>query len=133
MLLFFSLIFGLFATVIVFACYVLVISFSVWMAIDAGKQDRFWWLTIIIGIPIIGAGAYYFTEKKHEYARAEIRNIHKTETEEQHEKAPKKRAPRKLRAKEVVTQEVQPSQTESIEEKTESILEAIEEEKIENK
>jgi phage protein D len=61
------------------------------MAIDAGKQDRFWWLTFVIGVPVIGPAAYYFTEKKHEYARAPVHHVHDSETEEQHEKAPKKR------------------------------------------
>lgn len=95
----FGIIFGIFVTLVVAICYILVISFTVWMAIDAGKQDRFWWLTLIIGMPVIGPAAYYFTEKKHQYAKVQSRHIHESETEEQHEKAPKKKVVRKLKEK----------------------------------
>ncbi len=91
----FGIIFGAFVTLIVAVCYIITIAFTVWMAIDAGKQDRFWWLTLIIGIPIIGPAAYYFTEKKHEYVKAPVHHVHESETEEQHEKAPKKKKVRK--------------------------------------
>ena len=50
-------------SLIVVMCYVLVLTFTLWMAIDAGKQDRFWWLTIIIGVPVIGAATYYFNSR----------------------------------------------------------------------
>lgn len=95
----FSLIFGIVITFVVVFCYIITIAFTLWMAIDAGKQDRFWWLVIIIGVPIIGPGAYYFTEKKHEYVKVEPHHIHTSETEEQHEHAPKKRSPRKTKEK----------------------------------
>lgn len=95
----FGIIFGLIATLFVAASYILVIAFTVWMIIDAGKQDRFWWLTLIIGVPIIGPGAYYFTEKKHEYARVPPHHLHNSETEEQHEVAPKKKGVRKPKVK----------------------------------
>jgi hypothetical protein len=81
------------------------IAFTVWMIIDAGKQDRFWWLTLIIGVPVIGAAAYYFTEKKHEYRSAPLHYVHISETEQQHEKAPKKKAVRKAK-KEVSSEPV---------------------------
>lgn len=87
----FGIIFGVLITLIIASCYIVAISFTVWMAIDAGKQDRFWWLVIIIGVPIIGPGAYYFTEKKHEYAKVSPHHIHNSETEEQHEKAPRRK------------------------------------------
>ena len=90
-MIFFGIIFGALVTFIVAVCYIITIYFTVWMAIDAGKQDRFWWLVLIIGIPIIGSGAYYFTEKKHEYMKAEVHHVHDSETEDQHEKSPKKR------------------------------------------
>jgi hypothetical protein len=74
---------------IVFAAYLVIASFLVWMLVDAAKQDRFWWVVIILGVPLIGAAAYYITEKKHEYAIAPNHHIHKSETEAQHEQAPK--------------------------------------------
>lgn len=83
---------GIIITVLVVACYVLTIAFTVWMAIDAGKQDRFWWLVIVIGVPIIGPSVYYFTEKKHEYRKAPVHHIHTSETEQQHEMAPKNKS-----------------------------------------
>lgn len=72
--------------------YILIGAFILWMSIDAGKQDRFWWLVVIVGIPIIGAVVYYFTEKKHEYAKAPVHHIHQSETENQHEHSPRRRS-----------------------------------------
>lgn len=91
----FGIIFGAIMLGVVTACYILVIAFTIWMAIDAGKQDRFWWLVCIIGIPVIGSSVYYFTEKKHEYAKLTVHHVHESETEDQHEHAPKKRKSRK--------------------------------------
>lgn len=91
----FGIIFGALVTCIVALCYIVTIAFTLWMIIDAGKQDRFWWLTLIIGLPIIGPAAYYFTEKKHEYVKAPVHHVHESETEEQHEKAPKKKKTRR--------------------------------------
>jgi thiol:disulfide interchange protein len=95
---------SLLITLVVALCYILVISFTIWMIIDAGKQDRFWWLVCIIGLPVIGPSAYYFTEKKHEYAKIPPHHIHGSETEEQHEKAPKKRTSRKPKLQSVVAE-----------------------------
>ncbi len=100
---------------VVTVCYVLVISFTAWMAIDAGKQDRFWWLVCIIGIPVIGPAIYYFTEKKHEYVKIPPHHIHDSETEEQHEHAPKKRSVRKPKLQSVVA-ETTPIVSEKVEE-----------------
>jgi hypothetical protein len=99
----FNIMFGFFMMLIVAVCYILTIAFTVWMAVDAGKQDRFWWLAVIIGVPVIGPAAYYVTEKKHEYRPAPVRHLHSSETEEQHEKAPKKRVVRKVK-KEIITE-----------------------------
>ena len=120
MLLFFGFIIGLLMNFLVTACYVLVISFTLWMAIDAGKQDRFWWLAIVIGIPIIGPSVYYFTEKKHEYRLAPVHHIHTVETEQQHEKAPKKKSSRKAKSKEIKEEKESLS---VVENKEESIVE----------
>ena len=77
-------------TLIVYGAYIMFFAFTLWMVVDAGKQDRFWWMVLIIGIPFIGSGVYFFTEKKHEYAKAEPHHVHDSETEQQHESAPHK-------------------------------------------
>jgi ABC-type nickel/cobalt efflux system permease component RcnA len=77
---------------IVVGAYILIASFILWMAVDAAKQDRFWWVVCILGAPVVGAAVYYATEKKHEYVKIESHHIHESETEEQHEVAHKKRA-----------------------------------------
>lgn len=87
--------FALITGVIFYCANVVLLSFIIWMAVDAAKQDRFWWMVLIIGVPIVGAGAYYFTEKKHEYAKVGSHHIHKSETEEQHETSPKARTRQK--------------------------------------
>lgn len=96
----FNLLFGVLITFIVAACYIIMIAFTVWMLIDAGKQDRFWWLALIIGVPVIGAAVYYFTEKKHEYRQVPVHYVHASETEQQHEKVPKKKSSRKTKKEE---------------------------------
>ena len=77
-------------TLIVYSVYVFLISFILWMTVDASKQDRYWWVVVIIGVPILGAVLYYLTEKKHEYAKLEPHHIHTSATENQHEVSPKK-------------------------------------------
>lgn len=72
-------------TLVTYSAFIIVLSFMVWMAVDAGKQDRFWWVVMILGVPFIGGVVYYFTEKKHEYAKAPVHHIHESETESQHE------------------------------------------------
>jgi ABC-type nickel/cobalt efflux system permease component RcnA len=72
-------------TLITYGAFIIVLSFMTWMAVDAGKQDRFWWVVMILGVPFIGGAVYYFTEKKHEYAKAESHHVHDSETESQHE------------------------------------------------
>ena len=74
-----------FISAVVVACYVMLFSFTLWMVIDAGKQDRFWWIAIMIGVPFVGVIVYYLTEKKHEYAKAPSHHIHDSQTEAQHE------------------------------------------------
>lgn len=75
-------------TFLLYGGYILLITFILWMAIDASKQDRYWWAVIIIGVPIIGAILYYVTEKKHTYEKVPSRHVHTSETEVQHEKTP---------------------------------------------
>lgn len=58
----------IFATLMVLC--VLGASFVMWMAVDAAKQDKFWWLVLITGIPLVGAVVYYFVEKEGDYAKA---------------------------------------------------------------
>ena len=78
------------STLLIYAAYLLFFAFTLWMAVDAAKQDRFWWVVIVLGIPVAGSLAYYFTEKKHEYAKAPSHHIHTSETEVQHETSPHK-------------------------------------------
>lgn len=111
----FNIIFGLLVTLVVFGCYIIAISFTVWMVVDAGKQDRFWWLAVIIGVPLIGSAIYYFTEKKHEYVRTTPHHIHDSLNEQQHESSPKKKHHKKNK-KEEIKEEVS---VEKIEEVTE--------------
>lgn len=84
----FAMLFAFLVTVITYVAYVLIISFTAWMVVDAAKQDRFWWVVLVVGVPVVGPTVYFFVEKKHEYKRAHIHHVHKSETEEQHEKAP---------------------------------------------
>jgi len=88
-------------TLIVYSAYIIAIGFTIWMAVDAAKQDRFWWVVLIIGVPIIGSAAYYYTEKKHEYAKAPVHHIHVSETEQEHEVTPKKLVHKKKEKEEV--------------------------------
>lgn len=71
---------SLFMMAVVAATYIFAISFTVWMAIDAGKQDKFWWLVLIIGVPLVGAVIYFFVEKKGDYAKiTPVSREHKAE------------------------------------------------------
>lgn len=49
--------------------YVVLLSFLLWMLVDAAKQDKFWWIVLILILPILGAVIYYFTEKQHDYVK----------------------------------------------------------------
>ncbi|MBP6948764.1 MAG: hypothetical protein KBC41_00345 [Candidatus Pacebacteria bacterium] len=93
----FDIILSAFIMCVVVFCYIVTISFVVWMIVDSAKQDRFWWLVGIIGVPIIGATIYYLTEKKHQYRQIEPHHIHESETEQQHENAPKKKRAKKVK------------------------------------
>lgn len=83
-----GIVFAFLLSVFVYALYMFAIAFTLWMAVDAGKQDRFWWLLLVVSVPVIGPLVYFFVQKKHEYKRAPVAHVHKSETEEQHEKAP---------------------------------------------
>lgn len=90
--------------VVVFS-YVVLIAFTIWMLVDAAKQDRFWWLVVMIMVPVVGSAVYYFTEKKHEYRQAPVHFAHTSETEQQHEKAPKKKHGKKTKKEDIVVKE----------------------------
>ena len=49
--------------------YVFAACFIFWMAVDAARQDKFWWLVLVIAVPLVGSIVYYFTEKKHDYMK----------------------------------------------------------------
>ncbi|MEN9552012.1 MAG: hypothetical protein RI935_389 [Candidatus Parcubacteria bacterium] len=74
---------------VVYACYVLAIAFTLWMVVDAAKMDRFLWVVLIVGVPVIGPVVYFFVEKKKEYKRVPKLFAEKKEGEEEeyHEKA----------------------------------------------
>ncbi len=93
-------------TLIMYGALTIIIAFTLWMIVDAAKQDRFWWVVIIWGVPCIGPAVYYLTEKKHEYAKAPLHYIHESETEAQHEKAPKPHPHQKKDEKEEVVVEL---------------------------
>lgn len=114
-MLFFGLIIAFLMTLVVYAAYIFIIAFTMWMAVDAAKQDRFWWVVLVIGAPIIGPAVYFFTEKKHEYVKIESHHVHTSETEAQHEHAPK--AHTHHEAKHEVKEEV------NVEEKKEQVVE----------
>lgn len=55
-----------------YTLYIMVLSFILWMAVDAGKNDKFWWMVVIVGVPGIGAAVYFFVEKKGDYFKLPI-------------------------------------------------------------
>lgn len=89
MLVFLGIVAAFLFSLLMYVLYILVIAFTLWMAVDASKQDRFWWVVLVVGVPIIGPLVYFFVEKKHEYKRAKHMHVERSETEEQHENAPK--------------------------------------------
>ena len=68
---FFAMFFSLATALFFLAFYILAIAFMFWMAVDAAKHDRFWWIVIIIALPLVGAVAYYAVERKHLYKKME--------------------------------------------------------------
>lgn len=66
------LIVGLFFGFIIYGFYVVLFSFITWMSVDAAKNDKFWWVVFIIGVPGIGAVVYYFVEKHHDYVKLKV-------------------------------------------------------------
>ena len=63
--------FGIGVALVIMAAYILGLSFIAWMAVDAAKHDRFWWLVVIIALPLVGAIVYFFIEKKKMYFKVE--------------------------------------------------------------
>ena len=62
-------IFGIMVMMVTVVAYILGISFTLWMLVHAAKQDKFWWIVLIVGLPFVGAVVYYFVEKEHDYAK----------------------------------------------------------------
>lgn len=48
---------------------VLALSFILWMAVDAAKGDKYLWVVLILGLPVIGALIYFFVEKEGDYMK----------------------------------------------------------------
>lgn len=65
----------------VYMFYVIAFAFLVWMAVDAAKQDKFWWLVIVVGLPVLGSIVYYFVEKKKDYmtTTGHLGHVHRKE------------------------------------------------------
>ena len=65
--------------VVVFAIanllFLLMLFFMLWMAVDAAKGDKYWWIVLILGVPLVGSIVYYFVEKKRDYSRIEEQEI----------------------------------------------------------
>jgi hypothetical protein len=55
-------------TALLYVLYIFVFAGIFWMAVDAAKQDKFWWIVLILGMPIVGAVVYYFVEKHKDYS-----------------------------------------------------------------
>lgn len=67
--LFISALVGILIMITIILIYVLAVSFIIWMIVDAAKNNKYWWIVLIIGIPVIGAIIYYFVEKKGDYLK----------------------------------------------------------------
>ncbi len=124
---------SLMMSIVTYSAFIVVFAFMAWMAIDAGKQDRFWWVFLILWVPFVGAIAYYFTEKKHEYAKAESHHIHDSATEAQHETSHSEHVHHRKEdvVEEVTKEEKQEEKTEKKKEHKEHREEKVTKEKIE--
>lgn len=79
----FAIIIGALVFVSLMFLYVLAAAFVIWMSVDAAKQDKFWWLVLVIGLPLIGAIVYYFVEKKGDYMKTTPVHTEKKEAKEE--------------------------------------------------
>lgn len=70
---------------VVYGFYIVAASFVIWMAVDAAKQDKFFWLVIIVGIPVLGSIVYYYVEKKKDYmtTSGHLGHVHRRRKEDQ--------------------------------------------------
>ena len=57
--------------------YVFGLSFVIWMAVDAAKQNKYWWIVLVVGLPLIGAIVYFFVEKNGDYMKLEAEDSQK--------------------------------------------------------
>ena len=60
---------GIVLVMITLATYVFSLFFIVWMMIDALTHKKILWFIGILLFPLVGAIVYFFTEKKHDYAK----------------------------------------------------------------
>lgn len=67
---------GILAVVITLATYVFTLGFIILMMIDSLKNGKILWFVGIVLFPLVGAVVYYFTEKKHDYAKVDERGEH---------------------------------------------------------
>lgn len=68
---FMTMFFGLATALFFLAFYIIALAFMFWMAVDAAKHDRFWWIVMIIALPLVGAVIYFAVERKHWYKKKE--------------------------------------------------------------
>lgn len=64
-----TLLIGFIVFAIINALFLLGISFMLWMAVDAARGDKFWWIVLILGLPFAGSFIYFFVEKKRDYLK----------------------------------------------------------------
>lgn len=64
-----TLLIGFIVFAIINALFLLGLSFMLWMAVDAAKADKFWWIVLILGLPFAGSCIYYFVEKRRDYLK----------------------------------------------------------------
>lgn len=64
-----SFIFGFLVIMLTYFVYVIGLSLMIWMIVDAAKSDKYWWVAIMVALPLIGSLIYFFVEKEHDYEK----------------------------------------------------------------
>lgn len=63
---------GFFAMMITYVAYVFGVSLMIWMLVDAAKTDKYWWIALMVALPVVGSLVYFFVEKEHDYAKVPV-------------------------------------------------------------
>ena len=56
-----------FVGLLIYIVQTLVLSFILWMAVDAAVRNKYLWIVLILGLPLVGSLIYLFIEKKEAY------------------------------------------------------------------